>query len=145
MAIRKSVKLHIKPQSTLSLQLNEQPNQTTPQYMKKIRTLKPFGLSLAALALVSVLSTGRADTLSGSYTNKFDTGGNTNNFSGSGSVASWIGWYGSGYNNTPLTNNVTADVASDPNSGSLILRAAPNGGDQIVYFGTIHNNYGYDF
>jgi len=44
-----------------------------------------------------------------------------------------------------LTNNPFADVNNDTNSGSLILQANPNSSDQIVFMGSFHNQWGYDF
>ena len=72
----------------------------------------------------------------GDYTNSFDT---------SSSAASWIYWYGLGYNNTPVTWDSSMDAANDPNSGSLQISlpfASTNA--QGVWFGTFHNAYAYD-
>jgi len=67
----------------------QQNNQT--QYMKRILTLKPFGLSLAALALAGLMNTGQAAVLTDSITNTFPTGGNTNYFTGAVSLAGLAG------------------------------------------------------
>lgn len=70
------------------------------------------------------------------YTNTFDTASST---------ASWIYWYGLGYNNTAMTWDGTMDAQNNLNSGSLMV-SAPFGtnGDQAVWFGTFHNQGGYD-
>jgi hypothetical protein len=69
----------------------------------------------------------------------------TNSFDSPSSTASWIFWYGLGFNNTAMTFDQTMDAKNDPNSGSLQV-ALPFGtnGDQAVWFGTFHNAYGYD-
>src|SRR5262245_47620297 len=69
----------------------------------------------------------------------------TNTFDAPSSTASWIYWYGLGFNNTAMTFDPTMDANSDANSGSLQV-ALPFGtnGDQAVWFGTFHNAYGYD-
>src|SRR6266568_944356 len=69
----------------------------------------------------------------------------TNSFDIPSSTASWIYWYGSGFNNTAMTWDPATDAKADPNSGSLQV-SIPFGakGDQAVWFGTFHNAYGYD-
>lgn len=69
----------------------------------------------------------------------------TNTFNDITSVKSWIYWYGLGYNNTAMTWDGTMDAATNSSSGSLMVSmpfAAT--GDQAVWFGTFHNQYGYD-
>jgi hypothetical protein len=69
----------------------------------------------------------------------------TNSFDDATSVASWIFWYGLGFNNTKMTWDPTMDAQSNANSGALEV-SLPFGtnGDQAVWFGTFHNGYGYD-
>src|SRR5690349_16970661 len=91
----------------------------------------------AAAFFVTTLQTPAQGTAPQSdYTNSFDT---------SASVASWIFWYGLGFNNTAMTWDGTMDAQNNPNSGSLEV-SLPFGskGDQAVWFGTFHNGYGYD-
>lgn len=84
--------------------------------------------------------------LTSSYTNSFPTGGNTAPFAGSGSVASWVYWYGLGHDNTPMTNDVTMDAQNNTNvSGSLLVYSGfGTAADQNVFFGTFGNGYSYD-
>jgi len=69
----------------------------------------------------------------------------TNTFDVPSSTASWIYWYGLGFNNTAMTFDPTMDANSNASSGSLQV-SLPFGtnGDQAVWFGTFHNGYGYD-
>lgn len=69
----------------------------------------------------------------------------TNSFDDATSTASWIYWYGLGFNNTAMTWDGTMDAQGNPNSGSLEV-SLPFGpkGDQGVWFGTFHNGGGYD-
>jgi hypothetical protein len=113
--------------------------------MKNNRIAKYCGLAAAALLLACATSPSRAGMQTTTYINTFDVGANTADFSGSGSVASWIYWYGSGYNNTPMTNHVSADAGNSATSGSLVMQACPASGDQIVAFGTFDNGWAYDF
>ena len=91
-------------------------------------------LSFAALIPCGLQAQGTNPT--SSYTNRFDTASD---------AASWIYWYGLGNNNTPMTWDGTMDANNDPNSGSLLV-SLPFGstGDQGVWFGTFHNQFGYD-
>src|SRR5438034_11072159 len=67
----------------------------------------------------------------------------TNSFDAASSGASWIYWYGLGYNNTAMTRDATMDAGTG--SGSLqVYLPFGNSGDQAVWFGTFHNQYGYD-
>ena len=98
-----------------------------------------LGRILAAASLLFLTTTqghsqGAAPT--SDYTNTFDTPSST---------ASWIYWYGLGFNNTPMTFDPTMDAQSNVNSGSLQV-SLPFGtnGDQGVWFGTFHNSGGYD-
>ena len=93
-------------------------------------------LGAAALLLPSNQVRGQGAPPPSDYTNTFDT---------STSTASWIYWYGLGFNNTPLTFDMTMDAHSDANSGSLqVSLPFSTNGDQAVWFGTFHNGYGYD-
>ena len=90
----------------------------------------------AALLLTTARSRGQGTTPQTDYTNTFDT---------MNSTASWIYWYGLGYNNTAMTWDPTMDAQGNPNSGSLEV-SLPFGskGDQGVWFGTFHNGGSYD-
>src|SRR5579884_1543507 len=93
---------------------------TTIQPANTMKILRYAVMSMIAVMLSA--SGGMAQTiLTNSYTNSFSAGGNTNDFSNSGSVHSWLYWYGVGYGNTPVTNDVTMDAGGDPTSGSLFL------------------------
>jgi hypothetical protein len=101
----------------------------------------------AGLALAASIGMSRAQTfLTGTYTNNFDVGTNKADFSGSGSVASWLYWYGTPGGDTPMTNEVSMDVNNNTNSGSLQVVSpflgVPN--SQNVFFGTFGNQGGYD-
>src|SRR5580704_9301073 len=94
---------------------------------------------LAGLALSACMCVSPAQIfLTTSYTNNFDIGPNATNFSGSGSVAGWLYWYGVPGNNTPMTNEVSMDVNNNTNSGSLQVISPFLGipGTQNVFFGT---------
>ena len=58
----------------------------------------------------------------------------TNSFDGGTSTASWIYWYGLGYNNTPVAYDPAKDAATNGASGSLRIEL-PFGasGDQAVF------------
>jgi len=114
--------------------------------MKINRYIKAVLLALVGLALASFVPRTSAQTLTTSYTNDFDLGGNTNDFSNSGSVASWIQWYGVGGGNAHMTNDVTMDSAGQTNTSGSLQVYLPFGasGDQGVFFGTFENYYNYD-
>jgi hypothetical protein len=100
------------------------------------------GLALAASAGLSEAQT----FLVGNYINNFDTGGNTTNFSGGGSVASWVYWYGTPGGSAPMTNDVSLDVNNNPNSGSLmVVSPFDTNPDQNVFSGTFGNGSPFDF
>jgi hypothetical protein len=102
---------------------------------------------LAVLALIGSTLQSQAQFPVGSYTNNFATGGATNPFAGSGSVASWIYWYNTPGGNSPVTNDVTTpDPNGGPGAGSLkIYSPFTPSGTQNLFFGTFDNEYGYDF
>lgn len=109
----------------------------------KIKRYLATGILTAALAVGSV----RATTITNSYTNSFPNGGATSDFSGGGtSVASFLYWYGPGYNNTPVLGDPTNDAAGDPTSGSLDLNLpfTTTFSQNVQVFGTFDNQYGYD-
>ncbi len=116
--------------------------------MKKLFT--PLRLAaLTGLALAASIGMGQAQTFTqgSTYTQSFDVGANTTNFSGSGSVASWIYWFNTPGGNTPMTNDVSLDVGNSPTSGSLVLLApyiTLTNQLQDVVFGTFGNQFGYD-
>ena len=92
---------------------------------------------LAGLALVGAVgAAGAATFLTDSYTNAFDT---------SASVASWITWYGLGFNNNAMTWDGTMDAGNDSASGSLqVVLPFTSTRDTGVWFGTFGNQFGYD-
>jgi hypothetical protein len=101
----------------------------------------PYWLGLTAMAGATLFfaptrAHAQGATPQSDYTNSFDT---------SSSTASWIYWYGLGFNNTPMMWDSTMDAQSNANSGSLQV-SLPFGTnkDQAVWFGTFHNGYGYD-
>jgi hypothetical protein len=101
----------------------------------------------ALLALAALLSAAQAQTqLTGSYTNSFPTAGSTSPFAGSGSVASWIYWYGLNYNNTPVTNDPTMDATGQTNNSGSLMVYLPFGApyEGSVFFGTFGNEGAYD-
>jgi hypothetical protein len=120
--------------------------------------MKTFSMRMFLTAMVAALAasigTGRAAGIppfneGATYTQTFDTGGSATNFSGSGSVASWIYWFNIPGGNTQMTNDVSLDVFGDPNSGSLIYATPWNAvpvttNTQNVIFGTFGNQFGYD-
>jgi hypothetical protein len=115
--------------------------------MKTIIKLRLL-LFLATVALMGTTFQSLAQFPQGSYTNNFATGGNTAPFSGSGSVASWIYWYNTPGNNTPMTNDpTTPDTLGGPGAGSLEVYTpfTNTNTTQDVFFGTFGNQYGYDF
>ena len=87
--------------------------------------------SLAVLLAASALM-GRAQTFENPQT--FDTG-----------IGSWITWNGWGLQGF-LTWDPSRDAANDPNSGSLRYDVPFTGdsGDQMMTFGTLHNQWGWD-
>jgi hypothetical protein len=103
---------------------------------------------VAALALAASIGPGLAQTFveGGTYTQPFDVGTNTTNFSGSGSVASWIYWFNIPGNNLAMTNDVSLDAGNSPTSGSLIYSVpwATASNTQDVIFGTFGNQGAYD-
>ncbi len=110
--------------------------------MKNVRAILCRRAVFAGMVLGLSAGASRAQT----YFNGFGTGGNTTNFSGSGSVASWIYWYGAPGNGLPMTNDVSLDVFNDPNSGSLqVVSLFDAGPAQNVFFGTFGNGDPYDF
>jgi len=113
--------------------------------MKPIR-IKQATL-VAALTLAGLTDRAQAQTITDSYTNKFDIGSNTDNFSGSGSVASWLYWYSNPGGNKAITNDIHMDAGNNPASGSLMIVSPfpTNTGDQNLFFGTFGNQYQYDF
>src|SRR5579863_8187289 len=84
------------------------------------RSLKSTLLALAGFALAPTVGLAQPTVLTNSYTNTFDSAGNTAPFTG-GSVASWIYWYGLGYSYAGMTNDPTHDAQTNANSGSLMV------------------------
>jgi hypothetical protein len=111
--------------------------------MKICRNLISKLSIVAGLALALAASRGLAQTiLTTSYTNMFDTDGNTTYFAGSGSVASWLYWWGLIGGNAGVTNDPSMNVTGDTNNyGSLYLpmEFGPAGNQQAV-FGTFSGN-----
>ncbi|HEX3720117.1 MAG TPA: hypothetical protein VH595_19380 [Verrucomicrobiae bacterium] len=120
--------------------------------MKIQRLIKYAAATLVALAAVCTAPrSSAATTITNSYTNSFDTAGATADFSGSGSVVSWIYWYGiitnaAGQGNVPMTNDVTMDAEGQTNTSGSLSISLPfsTTGNQAVFFGTFDNAYGYD-
>src|SRR5262249_29921907 len=73
-------------------------------------------LAVGALLLIGCVLHVEAQFPAGDYTNTFDIGTNTSDFSGTGSVASWIYWY-SIYGNVSMTNDIHMNADLRPNSG----------------------------
>lgn len=117
--------------------------------MNKLNKQIQTGLLSAAcgVLLLGSESQSQAQTfLTDTYTNNFAVGANTEPFADSGSVASWIYWYGDvGYGNTQMTNDITMDAGGDPTSGSLLVVQPFTGSGQSVFFGTFGNQWDYDF
>src|SRR6476660_7980774 len=69
----------------------------------------------------------------------------TNSFDAPSSTASWIFWYGLGFNNTAMTYDPTMDAQSNANSGSLEV-SLPFGtkGEYGILVCTFQNAYCYD-
>jgi hypothetical protein len=111
--------------------------------MKLDRTLKFLCALLGLMLFHSVSNAQTIDTAS--YTNFFETGGNTTDFTG-GSVASWLYWYGLSFGNTAMTNDPTMNVDNDTNVNGSLYCSLPFTGinEQVQIFGTFDNEYGYD-
>src|SRR3989442_2226212 len=92
-------------------------------------------LAGAALLGAAVSSYGQGSTPTSNYTNSFDAANST---------ASWIYWYGLAYGNTPMTWDSAVDAGSGSGSLQVYLPFASTNSDQSVFFGTFHNQYGYD-
>jgi hypothetical protein len=114
--------------------------------MKKlIRKLCPL-LFTAALVMAGSAARLQAQTvLTGTYIQNFATGGNTNDFADSGSVAGWFYWYGF-YGNTGVTNDVDVNVANNPANGSLEIDLPfTASGNQQAIVGSFNDGGQYDF
>ena len=105
------------------------------------------GLVLGALSLGAASTSQAATFLTTSYTNSFDLGGNTADFSGSGSVKSWIYWYNTPGGNAPMYCHYGLDANGKTSTSGVLEVDSPfgTGGTQNVFFGTFGNQYGYDF
>jgi len=106
-----------------------------------------FRATLAAIviALIGLTTSLHAQIQTTSYTNTFDTGGNTTFFTG-GSVASWCYWYSIIGGNELMTNDPTMDAAGDTNVSGSLYCAFPFTGinEQQQVFGTFDNGGIYD-
>jgi len=100
------------------------------KYKQKPR--RAFGL--ASLALLLAASTGVAQAQTFVNPKTFDTG-----------IGSWITWNGWGLQGF-LSWDGTRDAANDPTSGSLRYDVPFTGdsGDQLMTFGTLHDQWGWD-
>lgn len=101
--------------------------------MKKIQTLKSFGLSLAALALAGFLNSAQAQFTPNvdSWTNAFDT---------SGSTTSWFSWYNWTWGvswNASVYNPATAG-----NAGSLEIDDASPWTQPVTQQGILVGSFG---
>jgi hypothetical protein len=115
--------------------------------MKIQRLIRYAAATLGALALIAAAPRAFASiTITNSYTNSFDTGGATADFSGTGSVTSWLYWYGVIGGNTAMTNDVTMDEDGQTNTSGSLYVSLPftTNGNQGVFFGTFNNGGGYD-
>lgn len=123
------------------------PYQNHPTKSMKLTKMKTLGLSLAAAAsLLGTVSSQAQTFLTDSYTNKFDLGTNTADFTG-GSAASWIYWYNVPGGNTPITVKYGIDANNQTNTSGCLEIDSPFGasGTQNIFFGTFANHSGYDF
>ncbi len=111
----------------------------------KIKRYLATGILAAALASGS----GMAQTvLTNSYTNSFANGGATSPFSGSGSVASWIYWYGLSFGNNAGVHAIPPMMPAviRPPARSVSVTMPFTGINQQVQIqGTFDNQYGYDY
>jgi len=73
-----------------------------------------------------------------------DTVNYTNSFDNAASVTSWLYWYGNGSNNNAMTWDSTMDAATNASSGSLLFETVFPSGNQLAWFGTFGNRWGYD-
>jgi len=98
----------------------------------------PFFCRIAALLTGAAL-------LAGAIQSRAQATDYLNSFDDESSVASWIYWYGLGFDNTPMTWDPAMDAQTNSSSGSLAV-SLPFGatGDQAVFFGTFGNNGPYD-
>jgi hypothetical protein len=113
----------------------------------KLTRMKTLGLSLAAVTALLGAATSQAQTfITDSYTNTFDLGANTADFTG-GSAASWIYWYNTPGGNAAITVKYGIDANNQTNTSGALEIDSPfgTGGTQNVFFGTFGNQYGYDF
>jgi len=101
---------------------------------------KHLSQSFAGLLLGTVLLT----FTSRGATPLDDTVNYTNNFDNAASVTSWLYWYGNGSNNNAMTWDSTVDAATNPSSGSLLFETTFPASDQLAWFGTFGNRWGYD-
>jgi hypothetical protein len=101
--------------------------------MKKIPTLKSFGLSLATLALAGFLNSAQAQFTPNvdTYSNPFDT---------SGSTASWFGWYNWTY--VVAQNPSVYNAATAGNAGSMELDLASPWAQPVTQQGIIMGTFG---
>src|SRR5882724_6278331 len=105
----------------------------------KITQLNRLCLTLAALlTFVATVSPSRAATPLD------DTVTYTNAFNDASSVNSWLYWYGNGSNNNAMAWDSTVDAANNANSGSLLFETTFPVSDQLAWFGTFGNRWGYD-
>ena len=108
----------------------------TKLIMQLQRMIRSTLLACAGFALAAagdVRGQALDDTLS--YTNSFDT---------SGSVASWIYWYGVNPGNSSMVWDSTMDAQTNANSGSLLFLATLPQNNQEAFFGTFNNRWHYD-
>lgn len=101
--------------------------------MKKITTLKTFGLSLAALALAGLVNSAQAQFTPNvdSYVNAFDT---------STSAASWFGWYNWTY--VVSWNSSVYNPATAGNAGSMEIDDASPWTQPVTQQGILMGTFG---
>jgi hypothetical protein len=112
--------------------------------------MKPISMKslllAAGMALLGAVTSQAQTFITDSYTNTFELGGNTADFTG-GSAASWIYWYNTPGGNTQITVKYGIDANNQTNTSGALEIDSPFGesGTQNVFFGTFGNQFGYDF
>jgi len=120
--------------------------------MNRKMNVKPIkawvGLALAAITLGVAVTSQATTFLTTAYTNSFPIGTNTADFSGSGSVASWVYWYNTPGGNALMSCDVGMDAGNQTSSSGCLEMDSPFLGipdTQNIIFGTFDNQYPYDF
>jgi hypothetical protein len=118
--------------------MNHSPEmQKTFPNIKTSRKVLHGAAAVLALGALCCGLTGRATPLP-------DTDTYTNSFGNAGSTTSWIYWYGNGSNNNSMTWDAAVDANNNAGSGSLLFETTFPAGNQLAWFGTFGNRWGYD-